>query len=220
MKKVSIAGLGVLYVTYVYAIATNNDIIGNLVSPIITLILAGVIFYGFLWKTETTPLIWSGWVLFLAVFIWALCDIWWAVEYNLFHVDPDTGLVSIYGYFLTNVFLFIAILIKARQDVKVMNRIQAMLDTIIVVICMTVLLWLFVFDQNSSKIEVVYTDVIVFVSLLIDIAIYVWINVWSFATRLLKPPVYQRIMITGCLIYVVTDAIYYYMNYYTNYRPN
>lgn len=220
MKKLSVIGLMMLYIIYIYTIATKNDMIGNLISPIITLILAGIIYYGFLWKTKINPMIWSGRVLFLAVFTWAICDIWWAIEYDLLHVNPDTGLVSLYGYFLTNVFLFIAVLIKARQDVKVMNRIQAMLDTIIVFICMAVLLWLFVFEQNHNKVAVIYSDGIAFASLFIDIAIYVWINVWSFATRLLQPPLYQRIMMTGCLVYVVTDAIYYYMYFYTSYTSN
>ena len=220
MRKLSLTAIAILYIAYAYAIATHNDIIGNLISPIITLILAGIIYYSLIWNSGAKKTNWAAWMLFLAVFTWALCDICWAVAYGVLHTDLDSSLLSTYGYFLTNIFIFLSTMIKGLQDLKYMNKIQAMLDTIIVFICMMVLLWLFVFNQDSRKVALVYSDGISFASILIDVLIYVWINVWSFATRLLHPPAFQRVLCMGGITFAITDLIFYYVFFYTSYNSN
>lgn len=219
-KKLLLVVLAFIYMVYAYAIATNSNPIGDSVSPIIMLVITGCIFYGFVWKQNIKVFRWAGLSLFLAICSWFFCDLWWGIQTLVLHVDPEDNFITIYGYSLTNIFLLVTILITGYQDLKRMNKIQAMLDTIIVFVCMGVLIWLFVFEQQSEKVEVLLSDQVTFLSIIIDVFIFAWSNVWAFSTRLIKPPLYQQVLVTGGVIFAITDLAYYYVYYYTSYEPN
>ncbi|GFP76451.1 putative bifunctional diguanylate cyclase/phosphodiesterase [Clostridium fungisolvens] len=219
-KKIFITVLTLVYLLYSYAIITNNNMIGDLLSPVLMFIITCAIFYGFVKKQEISILKWLGVMLTLASFSWFLCDIWWGIQTLILHTNPEENFITVYGYSLSNIFMFLATSVAVHEDLKKMNKIQAMLDAIIVSISMAVLLWLFVFDQNNGKVILLLNDKISMVSLIIDVVIYAWINVWAFSTRMIKPPFHHRILVAGTLIFVVTDFIYYYIYYYLDYKAN
>ena len=221
MVKKSFLSLAVLvYLFYAYAIATNNNTIGDILSPFIMLIITCYIFYGYVILQKIKKLKWFGLLLTLSVFIWFFCDFLWGVQTLVLHLDPENNFITLYGYSLTNLFLFFTIVFSGYQDLKRMNKIQALLDTLIVSLCMAVLLWLFVFEQKSEKVLVLLSDPISMSSLILDVIIYAWINVWAFSTRIIHPPFFHRLIVTGGLIFVITDFIYYYMYFYLDYEPN
>jgi diguanylate cyclase (GGDEF)-like protein len=194
--------------------------IGDLLSPVLMFIITCIIFYGFVKKQEKIISKWLGGMATLAAFSWFLCDIWWVIQSLVLHSNPEGNFITVYGYSLSNFFLFLATLFAVHKVFKKMNKIQALLDAIIVSISIAVLLWLFVFDQNSDKVLLLLKDPISIGSIIIDIMIYAWINVWAFSTRTIKPPLHNRILITGSLIFVITDLIYYYIYFYSDYKPN
>ncbi|MGB4659299.1 MAG: EAL domain-containing protein [Mobilitalea sp.] len=53
-----------------------------------------------------------------------------------------------------------------------------------------------------------------------DLIIYAWINVWAFSTRSIKPPFHLRFLVTGGLVFVASDFIYYYIYFYSEYESN
>ncbi len=219
-KKLFLSVVTLIYIIYVYAITINNNMIGDILSPIIMLIISGYIFYGYVIQQKGRVLKWNGCCMTLAVFSWCICDFLWGIQAQILHTNPDDFFVTLYGYSLTNLFLFLTIVISGYQDFKRINKIQALLDALIVSICVTVLLWLFVFEQSNEKILVILSDPVSMVSMILDVIIYAWINVWAFSTRTIKPPLYIRLLVTGGLIFAITDFIYYYFYFYSIYEPN
>ncbi|MDD3417302.1 MAG: hypothetical protein PHY47_25475, partial [Lachnospiraceae bacterium] len=195
-KTLFLTVLIIVNILYTYSIIVTSDAMGDIVSPVITLIASGIIFWGFVKKQESAIYKWFGWLLTLAVFSWFLCDFWWGVQTLFLHGDPEQNLITIYGYSLTNIFLFLAIVLTAYQDLKKINKVQALLDIVIVSICISVLLWLFVFEQNNDQFLLLLSDPVSMACIMSDIIIYAWINVWSFSTRQIKPLVHHRILVT------------------------
>ena len=219
-KKLFLSAVTLIYIIYIYAIAINNNLIGDILSPVIMLLISGYIFYGYVIRQRVRALKWYGWFLTLAVLSWCISDFLWGIHTMILHTNPENSFITVYGYSLTNLFLFFTIVISGYRDQKRMNKIQALLDFLIVWVCATVLIWLFVFDRSIENIALICSDPISMASLILDVIIYVWINVWGFSTRTLKPPLYQRLLVVSGLIFVVTDLIYYYNYFYSNYEPN
>ena len=68
MVKKSFLSLAVLvYLFYAYAIATNNNTIGDILSPFIMLIITCYIFYGYVILQKIKKLKWFGLLLTLSV---------------------------------------------------------------------------------------------------------------------------------------------------------
>ncbi|GFZ30146.1 signal transduction protein [Clostridium zeae] len=219
-KKIFMPVLTLVYLLYSYAIITNNNMLGDLLSPILMFIITCVIFYGFVKKQEITILKWLGSMVTLAAFSWFLCDTWWGIQTLVLHTNPEENFITVYGYSMSNLFLFLATSFAVHEDLKKMNKIQAMLDAIIVSVSITVLLWLFVFDQRSDKVVLLLTDPISMASLIMDVIMYAWINVWAFSARKIKTPLYHAILVTGALIFVIADFVYYYIDFYIDYKAN
>ncbi len=70
MKKIFIPLTVLIYIVYAVAIILNNDFLGDIFSPILTLILSGIIFYGYVYRQEIKSLKIFGIFLFLAIFSW------------------------------------------------------------------------------------------------------------------------------------------------------
>lgn len=191
-----------------------------MVSPILVFVVSGYIFYGYVIQQKNKNMVCFGWLLTLSIFSWFVSDLWWGIQTLILHSNPRDDLITAYGYFVTNLLLFLAVFFTGYQDLKKMNKIQAMLDTLIVSICMAVLLWLFVFEQSNTKVLLLLSDPISMASLVIDVIIYAWINVWIFSTRLKRPPLHHLLLVAGGLMYVITDFIYFYIYFYSNYEPN
>lgn len=194
---------------------------GDVLSPSITLYLFLYIFYKFIIKAKDRKRWYLfSWCISLAVFFWFLCDFWWAIQTIILHTDPEKNFITLYGYSITNVLLFMAMIFSGYHNIKIMNKIQALLDMMIVFVCFGVLLWLFVFDQKIENITLLISDPISLASVLIDAIIYFWINIWAFSTRGINPPVFHRLIVLAGLVFVVTDMAYYYIYFYKDYLPN
>lgn len=219
-KKVLASVVAIIAVIYFWGVATNNDLSGDLLSPLLMLFFSIYMFNGFVLRQDRG--IWKiiGCFLSLALFSWFICDFWWAFQTLVLHTDPEENFITVYGYSLTNIFFLFAISFSAYQDMKRMIKVQVMLDILIVAICMGVLLWLFVFDKKSENVMHLLDDPISMISLITDLILYAWTNVWALALRTSQPPAYQRVLVTGGLIFVVTDFIYYYIWFFSEYRPN
>ena len=129
-----------IYISYVYIISINNNFLGDILSPIIMLIITGAVFYGYVFRQKSTMQKCYGVLLALSLFSWFVCDFLWGIQTQILHINPDKCVITEYGYSLTNIFLFLAIALAAYHDLKKMNKIQALLDALVVSIYAIVLL--------------------------------------------------------------------------------
>jgi diguanylate cyclase (GGDEF)-like protein len=98
--------------------------------------------------------------------------------------------------------------------------VQTLLDMLIISLCIMALLWLFVFEKDLGKAEIIGSDLIPMLSVLIDSLIFGGTGVWFFSTRIKKSPLYISVMAVGGVIFVISDLWYYYVYFYFSYQPN
>ena len=113
--------LAFVYSLYSYAIFTNNDFIGDILSTVVMLIILVYVFYIFVFKQKNKSQ--RGFVicLSLSIFAWFICDLWWGIQTLILHTNPEESFVTVYGYSFTNLFIFCAIIFSGYQDLKRMN---------------------------------------------------------------------------------------------------
>lgn len=81
MKKRILIPIAILIMVYFIAIVEQNNIVGDLLSPILTFLAFAPVFYAFFWKEQHKLLKISGLFYALAIFSWFLCDFFWGVLY-------------------------------------------------------------------------------------------------------------------------------------------
>ena len=220
MKKRILIPIAILIVVYFIAIVEQNNIVGDLLSPILTFLAFAPVFYAFFWKEQNKLLKISGLFYALAIFAWFLCDFSWGFSTLILNVNPENNLLITYGYSLTNLFLLLSLILSGYFQVRNWNKMQVFLDTAMVAVSIMVIVWVFVFEQNTAKAEVLLSDPVSMSSLIMDFMIYAWTNIWFFSTRKQKEPLFIKFSAAGGVAFVVIDIIYYYEYFYRSYEPN
>lgn len=221
MVKRKYMGLLILtYLAYFAAIITKNNIIGDILSPILTLIAFCFVFYGFVVKEKNKIFIIAGLSYSMCIFSWFIMDTIWGISTLVLHVNPEDNIVISYGYSATNYLLLIVILIWGYLEIKNWNKMQAFFDVMMVSLCITVMLWVFIFEQDMEKAAILRSDGIFMTSLLADVIIFAWISIWFFSIRNKKAPFFISFSASGVIIFVLTDILYYYQYFYLVYEPN
>ena len=220
MKKWITIPIAILFVVYFIAIVEQNNIVGDLLSPILTFLAFAPVFYAFFWKEQHKLLKISGLFYALAIFARFLCDFSWGFSTLILNVNPENNLLITYGYSLTNLFLLLSLILLGYFQVRNWNKMQVFLDTAMVAISIMVIVWVFVFEQNTAKAEVLLSDPVSMSSLIMDFIIYAWTNIWFFSTRKQKEPLFIKFSAAGGVVFVVIDIIYYYEYFYRSYEPN
>lgn len=220
MKKWITIPIAILFVVYFIAIVEQNNIVGDLLSPILTFLAFAPVFYAFFWKEQHKLLKISGLFYALAIFARFLCDFSWGFSTLILNVNPENNLLITYGYSLTNLFLLLSLILSGYFQVRNWNKMQVFLDTAMVAISIMVIVWVFVFEQNTAKAEVLLSDPVSMSSLIMDFIIYAWTNICFFSTRKQKEPLFIKFSEAGGVVFVVIDIIYYYEYFYRSYEPN
>ena len=220
MKKWITIPIAILFVVYFIAIVEQNNIVGDLLSPILTFLAFAPVFYAFFWKEQNKLLKISGLFYALAIFARFLCDFSWGFSTLILNVNPENNLLITYGYSLTNLFLLLSLILSGYFQVRNWNKMQVFLDTAMVAISIMVIVWVFVFEQNTAKAEVLLSDPVSMSSLIMDFIIYAWTNICFFSTRKQKEPLFIKFSEAGGVVFVVIDIIYYYEYFYRSYEPN
>lgn len=217
MRRLYIIILGIIYAFAIFAV---NNQFGDMLSPVLTFTTFYAVLHGFVLIENDRVLKISGVFYALSIFSWFICDSIWGMLTLISHINPQNNLFLNYGYSATNVFLFISIIISGYVEIKKANKIQVLLDVLIISICIAILLWVFVLKQDMQKMDIVKSDFVFMISMIIDITIYAWINVLFFSTRTKQTPLFVKISEAGALIFVITDFFYYYEYFYSYYKLN
>ena len=220
MKKRFVILLAMLYLVYFIALVVQNDIIGDILSPMLTILALLPVLLGFYKKEKNELLKVSGLFLVLAIFAWFSSDFMWAFSELVLRINPENSQLISYGYVLTNLFLVMSLIVLGYLQLKRWNRMQIFLDTVMVAISVNVLVWVFIFEQDLAKAAVLFTDPVSMFSLVTDILIFAWTTIWFFSVRNCNISFAVKIAATGGIIFVATDIIYYYVYFYQTYEPN
>lgn len=221
MVKRKCMGLLILtYLVYFVAILMKNNVIGDILSPVLTLVAFCFVFYGAVIKEKNRIFQIGGLFYSMSIFFWFIMDMMWGISTLLLHVNPEESMVINYGYSVTNYLLLVAILIWSYTEIKKWNKMQAFFDVMLVSLCTIVVLWVFIFEQDMEKAAILQSDMIYMTSLLADVVIFAWINIWFFSIRNRKVPFFISFSAGGSIIFALTDIIYYYQYFYKVYEPN
>lgn len=219
-KIIKFALIGILFSIYLVAVLFKSDLLGNILSPVVTLIAAYYMFLGSFVKESDSTLKKAGIFWTLSIFSWGTFDIMWAVTEIIFKKNPDNIFVISYGYNLTNVFLLTALIIAGYHELKKWNRVQVLVDTVAISICTGVLAWVIFLNQNMKNIIILKDDWISMSSVIINILMFSWMCIWIFSIRKGRLPLSLVLSLSGVLVFFISDTIYYYEYFYTKYDPN
>lgn len=220
MKRIVTIPIAILFVVYFIALIVQNNRIGDLLSPILTLLAFLPVFYAFFWKEQHKLLKISGLFYMLSIFSWFLCDFFWGFFTLVLHTNPENNLLITHGYSLTNLFFLLSLILLGYFQAKSWNKMQILLDTLMVATSIMGIVWIFVFEQDVARAKILISDPISMSSLIMDFMIYAWTNIWFFSTRKRKEPLFIKFSAAGGVFFVVIDTIYYYEYFYRSYEPN
>jgi diguanylate cyclase (GGDEF)-like protein len=192
-------------------------------SPVVTLGASCYIYIGFYKNAIEKNLKPAALLMSLGVFSWFIMEVIWAYLENILKINPIDNTLLSYGYTLTSVFIFIAVLIYSYYEIKSIQSIkknQLILDIFIVLSCVVILTWKILFDNNVDKILNLLKDPIFFNALIMDSCILTVTVIRFFTKRENTNYIYDKIMSLSCSLYVIVDFLYYHT--YTNniYIPN
>ncbi|MFA9465505.1 MAG: putative bifunctional diguanylate cyclase/phosphodiesterase [Velocimicrobium sp.] len=220
MKKAIVVFYGLLYILYAIALLKTNVRIGDIVSPILTFLAFFYILKGFFLAETSKIQKVAGCFLALSVFLWFLCDAAWGISTLIFHMNPQNSTVITYGYSITNLFLLVSFIISGYQEIKHWNKMQVFLDTLLISVSIMVLVWVFVFEQDVQKANIIKQNIVAMLSMMADAFLFAWTNIWFFSIRKNKILLSAYLSVLGVAVFVITDFIYYYQIFYYSYEPN
>lgn len=215
-----IAIIGVLYVFYFVAVLVESDVIGNLLSPIVTIIPAYYVFKQYCIKESKKVYRYAGLLLSLSMFIWFLADVFWAITDMLLNTDPEKNALINYGYSFTNIFLLLSLILVGYQEFKKWASFQLLIDALAISASVMIVIWVVFFNRDMNNAFIIEEDWIAMISIAVDILVIIWTIIWLFSMRKAKASIKSGITPLGSLLFVINDIVYYYIDFYSLYEPN
>mgnify|MGYP001348829047 CR=1 FL=1 len=210
----------VLYFLYFIGLVYQNQILGDILSPIVTLIVFIPTFSGFFLKEANRLLKLAGLFLSLSIFTWFVCDLMWGFSSLILHVDPEANMFIVNGYSFTNLFIIFSLVCSGIFQVKKWNKMQMLLDALMVMMSISLIFWVFVLEKSFDRLEIIASDPVGMWSIISSILIYTWTNIWFFSVRNNESPFFLGFAAAGGVIFALTDVSFYYYYYFLDYEPN
>jgi diguanylate cyclase len=210
----------VIFLCYVTATIFKSDFWGNLLSPVITLETAYLIYKAFFMgikiKVNRVP----GLFLTFGILSWAIADTLWAVYDLALHINPnESGLIT-YTYSLTNLFLTLSLSLYGFQIFRKWNIVQMLLDSFVMSFFVIYFIWAVFLDEDVKKLLKLRSDWNSTACIILDILVIMWIVIWYISVRNGSIPLYLRFMSAGTILFSIVDLIYYYQYLFSTYEPN
>lgn len=220
MKKKNLILFGLLCIVYFTGLLTTTNIVGDILSPVLTFISFYYTFkYLYLKHKNSKYKIYSI-AISLCIFSWFLCDTIWGFISIVLRGNPEDNLILGYSYSISNLLLLFSIVYFCYKEMINWNKMQFLLDSTIISICIVILLWVFIFNQNIDNALLLKADIVSMLSLVSDVMIFAGISIWYFSVRKKRIPLFMKLISAGVLVFVIVDFIYYYVYFYATYVPN
>ena len=212
--------VAILYALYFVSLLSENDQAGDFLSPVLCFICFIPVLYGYGRRESRKGLKYAGYLLAAALLAWGICDLFWALIRHVLHLDPSFYDTLENVYSLSNILILASLLISFYREMRKINKMQVLLDSMMVTISIAALIWVFVFQRNLARAAVLETNWIAMLSLLTDVMIIAWSFIWYFSVRSPRSPLCHYLNFIGEVLFAVTDIIYYYVYFYKTYVPN
>ena len=220
MKRKLFVLLITIYLIYFIGLLFKNDTVGDILSPLLTLISGCIVLYGYGIRENTKIYRIAGIIYSIGIFSWFFMDFMWGVSTLLLHVNPEENLIIFYGYFLTNILILVTFLLYGFNELKNWNKMQFLIDAIIITFLVIFMLWVFVFEQDMGRALLLWPNKIPMISMIIDVIIFTCVSIWFLSNKIAKASLFIKLATTGNVIFAVTDFIYFYQFSYDSYEPN
>lgn len=208
------------FLGYFISTIMGSDFWGNILSPIVTFVAFIIIYKNLCFGEENPNAKIAGASISFGVLIWAIIDIFWGIFDTVLGINPAYINFITYGYSLTNLSLAVALFLFGYHELKNWNGLQLILDTVVISLIVSIYAWVIFFNSNSNNIIIIKDEWNSLACIIIDILIYIWINIWFFSIQKHKVPMYINLLITGGILFIITDLIYYYQYFFRAYEPN
>lgn len=216
--RISEGILGLMMAGYALAVLAHADLAANLLSPFIIGSI-GIFLAHFARKAER-----ANFALFLLAgyfLSWAAADVLWAVYEHMLGIDPNGLDLFLYLYIVPNLFLAVTCAAFLLTQVRIVNRMQFLLDLVVTVLVAVSFIWILFYQGSAAEFSImtplyfstflyVVTDAIAISSLFL----------WFILVRVRGVPLPVWIAAGGLLLYAAVDMGYVYQEYNGIYIPN
>lgn len=196
---------------------------GNLWSYILSPILGLMMFYivhQVFYCKATKALKLVGLFLSLSILTRTLTEAAEIVIRYVFHINPDDLYLIKMGHAYPNVLIVLVLIFYGFTEFHKWNRIQILLDSIVITFSILSLIWLIFLNKDIRNIIVLRRDGLMILSIACDVLICNLIAIWYLSIRNGRVPRYLKLVSGGAMLYAITDLIYYYIYLYLAYEPS
>ena len=220
MKLYRNSAVFLLFLLYLAAAITGSNFLGNIISPVFTIVVFIITFRSFVTQKKRLSNRLFGAFLSPGILAWAVSDVIWAVSDLLFRIDPLKVAFLDYSYSLTNLFFSIAFTIFGFGVFRKWNSVQTLLDTVVISFCAIQLFWTIFFDEDFRRFLDIQSDWLSNTAIIMDFIIIIWIAIWYLSIRKEQVPLFLRFAAAGAFMFANMDLIYYYQYFFDKYNPN
>lgn len=208
-----------IYIIYSITTVFQLDYLANFLSPLLAYTAFGILITHVL--KHRKPIRLTCLSFSFACLSWAVADTIWAFYDIILVINPEDSILIQYIYLFTNIFITIGLIIFIISLLKKWNGIQLIIDTIFVSASTLFMFWIIFFNKNLDILPTMLNyDSTSALCIFLDVFIFICIAIWILSIRKGKIPVFQKVVFTGLILFVITDLYYYHLYFYNRYIPN
>ena len=220
MKLFRNLSLVILFSTYLIAVVIGSDLVGDIVSPLLIMMIFIVTLQSFVLHKGRNDFRLFEVFLCSGILIRAISEVIWLVIDLVNHMDPLESALLNYSHALTNLFFSVALTIFGICKFRKWYGVQTLLDSIVISLCAIELLWIIFLNEDIRKLLIIRSDLISSASIIMDIIIIIWIALWFLSREKGEVQLYLRLTTAGAFLYAISDLIYFYLHFLEKYQPN
>lgn len=204
MKKILMFFIVPLYIVYIITTFSMPK-----TSSVISAIYVFTIAFFILLESKTIVALKKTWYLFaLATFSWAITDTLWAFhEVYKGNVVEELSIFT-YLYMITDIILLMIISIYFLENIKKWNRLQLLIDTIVITLITFALGSALFYSEIEFSLLSLEEWVGTVGYLTVDIIIMIFVVTMIASSRFRKVRTSIKFMATGLVIYVIADLMF------------
>lgn len=204
------------FVIYFISCLLQNDLWGNILSPIVAFLSSILIFISIKdiknYKSNAV-------LLFLSCFIWGTADLLWLIFDELMLINPEKIPLINGLYVLPNIFFSILLTIYIYKNHENWNTYQLFIDIFAFCALGAVLLWTFIFSKTNYTFVLNFDYILTMLYILLDFYVMVEIGLIIFSKNFHIGRNFLLIFL-GIYIYALTDFYYAYLTLNNAYQAN